>query len=34
MSIIAAIVDQHRGHIELKRSDLGGLAVKVTLPVA
>ena len=32
MSIIAAIVQEHNGKLELRRSDLGGLAVVVELP--
>jgi len=33
MSIIAAIVQEHGGKLELRKSDLGGLAVDVELPV-
>ena len=32
MSIIAAIVQEHKGKLELRKSDLGGLAVVVELP--
>ena len=32
MSIIAAIVQEHNGKLELRKSDLGGLAVVVELP--
>ncbi|CAN2213522.1 BaeS Signal transduction histidine kinase [Candidatus Nanopelagicaceae bacterium] len=32
MSIIAAIVQEHNGDLELRKSDLGGLAVVVELP--
>ena len=32
MSIIASIVQEHNGKLELRRSDLGGLAVVVELP--
>lgn len=33
MSIIAAIVQEHRGKLTLRKSDLGGLAVEVHLPL-
>ncbi len=32
MSIIAAIVQEHKGGLELRKSDLGGLAVVIELP--
>jgi K+-sensing histidine kinase KdpD len=32
MSIIAAIVQEHDGKLELRKSDLGGLAVVIELP--
>jgi signal transduction histidine kinase len=32
MSIIAAIVQEHNGKLELRKSDLGGLAVVIELP--
>jgi nitrogen fixation/metabolism regulation signal transduction histidine kinase len=32
MSIIAAIVAEHGGKLELRKSELGGLAVDIELP--
>ncbi|CAB4784648.1 unannotated protein [freshwater metagenome] len=32
MSIIAAIVQEHNGKLELRKSGLGGLAVVIELP--
>jgi hypothetical protein len=32
MSIIAAIVQEHGGKLDLRKSELGGLAVDVELP--
>ena len=33
MSIMAAVVKEHRGALELSQSDLGGLSTKITLPI-
>jgi signal transduction histidine kinase len=32
LSIIAAIVQEHSGKLELRKSDLGGLALDIELP--
>jgi signal transduction histidine kinase len=33
LSIIAAIVLEHNGELELGKSDLGGLAVTIRIPI-